>query len=241
MIATSVPITPRLWAERGRRRALRMGLDPDRLPPGQSPTTKFPVLTVGRTPRLATADWSLELLGLVEAPYALDWDELMALPQVDQVTDLHCVTRWSQFDMDWRGVRVADLVRRARPAARATHVMVHAHGDYTTNLPLEALLDDDVLIAHTLDGEPLAREHGGPARLLVPRRYLWKSAKWVRAIELMDGDRPGLWERNGYHNHGDPWSEERHAADPRAVRDRRRDVRGGSRHPLEGGLPPLDE
>ncbi|MGZ4268878.1 MAG: molybdopterin-dependent oxidoreductase [Solirubrobacteraceae bacterium] len=222
-----MPITPRIWAERGRRRALRLGIDPERLPPGQSPTTKFPVLTVGRTPRVAPEDWALEVRGEAQAPFVLGWDELMALEQVDQSSDLHCVTRWSQFDMPWRGVRVRGLIERARPTARATHAMVHAHGDYTTNLPLEALLDDHVLIAHALDGAPLAREHGSPARLLVPRRYLWKSAKWVRGIELMSGDRPGLWERNGYHNDGDPFSEERHAADPRAVRDRRRDLRGG--------------
>jgi DMSO/TMAO reductase YedYZ molybdopterin-dependent catalytic subunit len=227
MIDTLVPITPRIWAERGRRRAVQLGLDPARLPPGQSPTTKFPVLTVGRTPRVAPEEWSLEVMGEVEAPLTLSWADLMARPQVDQVVDVHCVTRWSQFDMDWRGVGVRALIEQARPTSRATHVMVHAHGDYTTNLPLEALLDEDVLIAHTLDGEPLAREHGGPARLLVPRRYLWKSAKWVRALELMEGDRPGLWERNGYHNDGDPWSEERHAADPLAVRERRRDLRGG--------------
>ena len=214
MIATSVPITPRIWAERGRRRALRLGIDPDRLPPGQSPTTKFPVLTVGRTPRVAPEDFSLELLGEVQRPFALGWDELLAAPQVEQVVDVHCVTRWSQFGMAWRGVLLRDLIERAAPTERATHAMVHAHGDYTTNLPLEALLDDDVLIAHTLDGAPLAREHGGPARLLVPRRYLWKSAKWVSAIELLDHDEPGIWERNGYHNEGDPWREERRSSLP---------------------------
>ncbi len=185
------------------------------------------MLTVGRTPRVATEDWTLELLGEVRRPFAIGWEELMGAEQVEQVVDLHCVTRWSQFGMAWRGVRLRELIERAAPTRRATHAMVHAHGDYTTNLPLTALLDDDVLIAHALDGEPLPREHGGPARLLVPRRYLWKSAKWVRAIELMPEDRPGLWERNGYHNDGDPWAEERHAADPRAVRDRRRDLRGG--------------
>jgi DMSO/TMAO reductase YedYZ molybdopterin-dependent catalytic subunit len=226
MIGLTVPMTPRLWAERGRRRALRLGIDPDRLPPGQSPTTKFPVLTVGRTPRVTTDAFRLEITGEVRTPLVLDWQALMAAGQVDQTSDLHCVTRWSQFGMAWRGVPVRELIERAQPTARATHATVHAHGDYTTNLPLAALLDDDVLIAHTLDGAPLAREHGGPARLLVPRRYLWKSAKWVRAIELMAGDRPGLWERNGYHNDGDPWAEERHARDPRAVRDRRRDMRG---------------
>ncbi len=223
-----MPITPKAFGDRGRKRAQKLGIEPDRLPPGQSPTVKFPVLTVGPDPVIETATWSLSIHGAVDAPYALTWDQLLAEPQVQQTVDLHCVTRWSQFDMRWRGVRVRDLIERARPQASATHVLIHAHGDYTTNLPLAAVLDDDVLIAHEYEGEPLPREHGGPARLLVPRRYLWKSAKWVSAIELLDHDEPGLWERNGYHNEGDPWREERHStAAAYAVRKLRRRLRGG--------------
>ena len=221
-----MPITPRAFGERGRRRAEKLGIDPARLPPGQSPTEKFPVLTIGATPRLDTATWSLSVHGLVDAPFALRWDELLALPQTALTTDLHCVTRWSKFDTAWVGVRVRDLLERAAPRPAASHVLVHAHGGYTTNLPLEALTGDDVLVAHTFDGRPLERDHGGPARLLVPQRYLWKSAKWVSAIELLDHDEPGLWERNGYHNDGDPWAEERHTADQWSVRQVQRRLRG---------------
>jgi DMSO/TMAO reductase YedYZ molybdopterin-dependent catalytic subunit len=221
-----VPITPRAFGERGRRRAEKLGIDPARLPPGQSPTEKFPVMTIGATPELDTATWSLSVHGLVAEPFALRWEHLLAFPQVALTTDLHCVTRWSKFGTTWAGVRVADLLARARPLPGATHGLVHAHGGYTTNLPLEALSGDDVLIAHTFDGRPLERDHGGPARLLVPRRYLWKSAKWVSAIELLEHDEPGLWERNGYHNDGDPWAEERHTADQWSVRQVQRRLRG---------------
>jgi DMSO/TMAO reductase YedYZ molybdopterin-dependent catalytic subunit len=222
-------ITPRAFGDRGRRRAIKLGIDPDRLPPGQSPTVKWPVLTVGPAPRVDLASWSLALYGEVAAPYALRWDELQALPQVEQVSDLHCVTRWSKFDVALGGVRVRELLERARPRPSATHALVHCFGGYSTNLPLEALRDDDVLIAHTAEGAPLAREHGGPARLLVPSRYLWKSAKWVQSIEVLDHDEPGFWERNGYHNDGDPWREERTHADPYAFRSLRRRVRRDSR------------
>jgi len=218
-------MTPRLWGERGLRRAVKLGLDPARLPPGQSPTTKFPVLTVGPNAQVATERWALSVHGKVDAPFALRWDELMALEQVDVTCDIHCVTRWSKFDTRWRGVRVRTLLEAARPRPAATHVMVHSHGGYTTNVPLEALLDDDVLIAHTFDGEPLEPDHGGPARLLLPSRYFWKSAKFVSALELMAGDRPGFWERNGYHNDGDPWREERHSVDTRTARGLRRSAR----------------
>lgn len=221
-----MPITPRAFGERGRRRAQKLGIDPARLPPGQSPTEKFPVMTIGATPDLDTATWSFSVHGLVAEPFALRWEALLALPQVELTTDLHCVTRWSKFGTTWAGVRVADLLARARPRPGATHVLVHAHGGYTTNLPLDALTGDDALIAHTFDGRPLERDHGGPARLLVPRRYLWKSAKWVSAIELLDHDEPGLWERNGYHNDGDPWAEERHTADQWSVRQVQRRLRG---------------
>jgi DMSO/TMAO reductase YedYZ molybdopterin-dependent catalytic subunit len=135
------------------------------------------------------------------------------------------VTRWSKFDVALRGVLVRELLERARPRATATHALVHCFGGYSTNLPLEALRGDDVLIAHTAGGAPLEREHGGPARLLVPSRYLWKSAKWVQSIEVMDHDEPGFWERNGYHNDGDPWREERTHADPYAFRAMRRRAR----------------
>jgi DMSO/TMAO reductase YedYZ molybdopterin-dependent catalytic subunit len=202
-------MTAKLWGDRGRKRAEKLGLDPDRLPPGQSPTLKFPVLTVGPEPEIDASTWTFEVNGLVERPFRLDHDELLALPQVTQTSDIHCVTRWSKLGTSWTGVRVRDLLGRAGVRDGATHAMVHAHGGYTTNIDLPALLDDDVLLAHAFDGAPLEHEHGGPVRLLVPSRYFWKSAKWVSAIELMDRDRPGFWERNGYHDHGDPWRQER--------------------------------
>jgi DMSO/TMAO reductase YedYZ molybdopterin-dependent catalytic subunit len=220
-----VKLTPSVFGERGRRRAIKLGIDPERLPPGQSPTEKWPVLTVGPTPRVDTATWSLAFYGEVDAPYALRWEELLSLPQVDQGSDLHCVTRWSRFDQQLSGVRVRELLERAQPRPSATHALVHCYGGYSTNLPLEALRDDDVLICHRAGGEPLPAEHGGPARLLVPSRYLWKSAKWVQSIEVRDHDEPGFWERNGYHNDGDPWTEQRTHEDPFAFRTLRRRVR----------------
>jgi DMSO/TMAO reductase YedYZ molybdopterin-dependent catalytic subunit len=207
-------ITSKLLGERGRRRAEKLGVPLDRLPPGQSPTEKFPVLSIWNAPVVDTATWSFGIRGEVEEPFTLSWQDLLALPQVEQTSDLHCVTRWSKFDTTWTGVAVRPLIERARPRPTATHAMVHGFDGYTTNLPLEALLGDDVLIAHRYAGAPLEREHGGPARLLVPARYLWKSAKWVSAIELLDHDEPGIWERNGYHNEGDPWREERRSALP---------------------------
>jgi DMSO/TMAO reductase YedYZ molybdopterin-dependent catalytic subunit len=223
-----VSLTSKAFGDRGRRRAAKLGIDPDRLPPGQSPTVKWPVLTVGPEPEVDLERWSLSFYGEVDEPYALRWDELLALPQVEQVSDLHCVTRWSKFAVRLGGVRVRDLLERARPRAGATHALVHCFGGYSTNLPLDALRDDDVLICHVADGRPLEAEHGGPARLLVPSRYLWKSAKWVQSIEVMDHDEAGFWERNGYHNDGDPWREERTHEDPLAFRALRRRARGES-------------
>lgn len=220
-------ITPKLWGERGKRRAARLGIEPDRLPPGQSPTEKWPVLSLGATPHVPLDQWSFSVHGEVEEPFALRWEEFLALEQTELTRDIHCVTRWSRFDVPWVGVRVRDLLERARVRPTATHAMVHAFGGYTTNLPVGDLLRDDVLIAHRADGAPLEPDHGGPARLLVPHLYLWKSAKWVRGIELLDEDRPGFWERNGYHHRGDPFAEERHGpgTDPHTMRDVRRAAR----------------
>jgi DMSO/TMAO reductase YedYZ molybdopterin-dependent catalytic subunit len=218
-------MTSRLWGERGRRRALALGIDPARLPPGQSPTRKFPVLTVGANAGVLRDRWLLSVHGEADHPFALRWAELMALEQVEVTCDIHCVTRWSKFDTRWRGVRVRTLLERAAPRPAATHVMVHSYGGYTTNVPLDALLDDDVLVAHGFDDRPLEPDHGGPARLLLPSRYFWKSAKFLSALELMAGDRPGFWEDNGYHNDGDPWREQRHSVDPLAARGLRRSAR----------------
>ncbi len=218
-------ITSRIFGERGRRRALALGIDPGRLPPGQSPTEKWPVLSLGATPRVLTEAWRLRVDGAVGAPYELDWAELQSLPQVDWSGDIHCVTRWSKFGMAWRGVSVAALIARAQPHPDASHLMAHCYGGYTTNLPLGDVSEHPALIAHTVDGAPLEPDHGGPARLLVPHLYLWKSAKWIARLQVMSGDQLGFWEQNGYHHRGDPWREERHSVDEYVARTLRRQAR----------------
>src|SRR3712207_1676965 len=182
----------------------------ERVPPGQYVTQRFPVLTYGPNPPFDLSSWSLAISGEVEEPYALRWDELMELPETDVTTDIHCVTRWSKLDTTWRGVLLRDLLEKAGVKPEATHLMAYSDGGYTTNMPLSVALDDDVLVAHTYDGAPLEHDHGAPLRLLVPKRYFWKSAKFLRKLELMTEDRMGFWELNGYHNDADPWREQRH-------------------------------
>ncbi|MEW6611274.1 MAG: sulfite oxidase-like oxidoreductase [Pseudomonadota bacterium] len=182
-----------------------------RVPPGQRAVTHFPVLDLGTRPRIATADYRLQVDGLVERPVALSWSALLAFGVVAVPSDFHCVTRWSRLDTAWSGVRVRELLAQARPAPSATHVMAHSAEGYSANVPLARLLADDVLIATALDGRPIPVEHGGPARLVVPSLYAWKSVKWLTRLELMAGDRPGFWEQRGYHNDGDPWREQRFA------------------------------
>jgi DMSO/TMAO reductase YedYZ molybdopterin-dependent catalytic subunit len=221
-----VPLTPRVFGERGRRRAAALGIDPARLPPGQSPTVKWPVLSLGATPRVEPSEWLLSVDGAVRNPYVLDWEALRRLAPTDWRGDIHCVTRWSKFDMGWRGVSVGELIERADPTPAASHLMAHCYGGYTTNLPLSDVLAHPALIAYEIDGRPLAPDHGGPARLLVPHLYLWKSAKWIRRIELLEADELGFWEANGYHHRGDPWREERHSVDAYVARTLRRRARG---------------
>ena len=182
-----------------------------RLPPGQVLTQKWPVLTYGETPRVDLATWRLRCHGLVETEFALGWHEFLALPRATVTSDVHCVTRWSRYDNVWEGVRPREILDRARPKAGATAVMVHTIEGYTTNLLLEDLRADDVLLAFRHDGRDLPAEHGGPCRLVVPRLYFWKSAKWVRALEVLDANAPGFWEENGYHLRADPWEEERYS------------------------------
>jgi DMSO/TMAO reductase YedYZ molybdopterin-dependent catalytic subunit len=186
----------------------------ERIPAGQKQVSDFPVLDLGVRPAVDHHSWTLMLYGLVRNPVNLDWNALQALPQVRNVADMHCVTRWSQLDMDWEGVLAADLVALAEPLPEAQFVTLHGYDDYTTNLPVMALLDEDVLVAHSVFGAPLADEHGGPVRLVVPKRYAWKSAKWLKAIEFHAHDRPGFWEVRGYHNDADPWKEERFGHPP---------------------------
>jgi DMSO/TMAO reductase YedYZ molybdopterin-dependent catalytic subunit len=205
-----VAITSRILGQRGKRQAQELGIDPARVPPGQYRTERFPVLTVGPNPDYDLKTWDFAVFGEVEDPITLSWDELMALPQKEVTTDIHCVTRWSKLDTTWRGVPVSELLDRAGVKPSGTHVMAYSDGGYTTNIPLQSLLDDDVLLAHTYGGEPLEPDHGAPLRLLVPKRYFWKSAKFLRKLEVMSEDRMGFWELNGYHNDADPWQEQRH-------------------------------
>jgi DMSO/TMAO reductase YedYZ molybdopterin-dependent catalytic subunit len=221
----SMAITSKIFGERGRRRAESLGIDPSRLPPGQSPTVKWPVLSLGATPRVGTDQWLLSIDGAVTDPYVLDWEQFEAVADAEWHGDIHCVTRWSRFGMDWRGADVAALIRRANPRPEASHLLAHCHGGYTTNLPLSDVLEHRALIAHQVDGVPLPADHGGPARLLVPHLYLWKSAKWVQRLEVLDHDQLGFWERNGYHHRGDPWHEERHSVDDYVARTLRRRAR----------------
>lgn len=185
-----------------------------RVPPGQHLTAGFPVLTYGPTPMIHAQRWTCRVGGLVEREATVTWKELLEMPQTTVTCDIHCVTTWSKLDTTWTGVRVrdfleaiADRIGRIDPQAR--HVMQHSYGGYTTNVSMEEFTEDNVLLAHTFDGAPLDPEHGGPVRVMLPKLYFWKSAKWINGIEFMDENRRGFWERNGYHNHGDPWKEER--------------------------------
>ncbi len=182
-----------------------------RIPPGQILTGKFPVLSYGPTPRFDPRKWDFRVWGEVEEPVHLSYEQFRALPQSRQVSDFHCVTRWSRLDNAWEGVKVRDLMKRARLKPSARFVIVHCDGGYTTNLPRAEFDDDDVILAHRHDGRDLELAHGFPLRLIVPKLYGWKSAKWVRAIEFAAEDRRGFWEVRGYHNHAAPWSEERYS------------------------------
>lgn len=181
-----------------------------RIPPGQRVTEKFPVLTAG-TPRVTPQqDWTLTIDGLVDGPFTLDWDEFHALPQQEFVTDIHCVTRWSKLDTVWHGVSLDTLFAQAGVQAKAAYVQAHADGDYSSNLNLRDVTGGQAFVATRFDGKPLTEEHGGPARLVVPKLYFWKSAKWLRRLTLSEWDIKGFWERLGYHNYGDPWKEQRY-------------------------------
>ncbi|MCC7354277.1 MAG: sulfite oxidase-like oxidoreductase [Anaerolineae bacterium] len=181
----------------------------ERVPPGQFVTDKFPVLHYGPVPKANLAKWDFRLFGLVESPVHFTWEEFRALPATQIMRDIHCVTRWSKLDTTWEGVKFTDLLKYVKVRPEATHVMAHCEYGFTTNVGLDVLMDDDVLLAWNYDGKPLEPDHGYPLRLLVPKRYFWKSAKWIRGLEFMAGDRPGFWEQNGYHMEGDYWKEER--------------------------------
>jgi DMSO/TMAO reductase YedYZ molybdopterin-dependent catalytic subunit len=193
--------------------------DSSRLPPGQVLTKKWPVLHYGNIPRLDLATWRLRVWGAVEHPYEPSWQDFQAAPHKRLVCDIHCVTNWSRFDNEFEGVPVRFLLEQAVPSARARFALIHAAPAYTTNLPLTDLDRPGNLVVDRFAGQPLPPEHGGPARLLVPHLYLWKSAKWITGIELLEEDEPGFWEQNGYHMRGDPWTEERYGrAEPARMR-----------------------
>jgi DMSO/TMAO reductase YedYZ molybdopterin-dependent catalytic subunit len=187
-----------------------LGYDPARLPPGQYLTEKWPVLHAGSVPRTDLATWDFRVYGEVEEPLTLSWDEFAALPSREITIDIHCVTRWSRFDTSFRGVHWTELAKLVKPKPTARFVVAHAEQGFTANVPLEALEDENALLAYEADGERLAAEHGWPLRLVIPTKYFWKSAKWLRAIELRADDQPGFWERYGYHNDADYWQEQRY-------------------------------
>ena len=184
----------------------------DRLPRGQVLTQKWPVLTYGDTPEMDLSTWTFRCFGLVDHPVSWTWLEFNALPRVQVTSDIHCVTRWSRFDNGWEGVAVSEILRRVGVRPEAVAVMVHAEEDYTTNLLLSDIASDDALLAIKHDGHDLPADHGGPCRLVVPKLYFWKSAKWVTGFEFIDVNAPGFWELNGYHLRADPWKEERYSA-----------------------------
>ncbi|HXY86685.1 MAG TPA: sulfite oxidase-like oxidoreductase [Gaiellaceae bacterium] len=200
-----------LFRTKAEQKLIDRGLDPARLPPGQYLTDKWPVLHAGSVPDTDLAEWSLRIFGEVEQELSLDYDELRSLPTTEVTTDIHCVTRWSRFDTRFKGVHWRELAKLVRPKVGARFVVAHSEQGYTANVPLLAIEADDSLIAWEADGAALEPEHGWPLRLVVPSRYFWKSAKWLRAIELRTTDQPGFWERYGYHNDADYWREQRYA------------------------------
>ena len=199
-----------MFRSRAERKVEQAGYDPARLPPGQYLTEKWPVLHAGTIPETDVATWDFRVFGEVENPITLSWGEFTELPSREITTDIHCVTRWSRFDTSFKGVHWSEVARLVQPKPSARFVVAHAEQDYTANVPLAALEDDAALLAYEADGEPLAPEHGWPLRLVIPTRYFWKSAKWLRGIELRGDDEPGFWERLGYHNEADFWKEERY-------------------------------
>jgi len=201
----------RAWARAGR---LLTGTTADpareRLPPGQKLVRDWPVLDLGAEPEVTPQRFRLDIDGAVQRPIGFSLDEFMALPQQDSVSDIHCVTQWSRYDNRWRGVAARTLFELVQPREAARHVVLHSYDGYAANVRLDQFDQPDVFLVHSWDGKPLQRAHGGPVRALIPRLYFWKSAKWIRRIEFSTADKPGFWERNGYHNNADPWLEERY-------------------------------
>jgi len=200
------------WAAQGRLLTGHAG-DPvrDRLPPGQTLTHGFPVLDLGEQPAIGEQAFRLEIGGAVRRPVTLDWTAYVALPQTDDVSDIHCVTQWSRYDNAWRGVSTSALLDLVEPKDEARHVLFLSHDGYATNVRLDQFAAPDAMLAHLWDGKPLSRDHGGPVRVVIPKLYLWKSPKWIKRIEFSAVDQPGFWETRGYNNNADPWVEERYS------------------------------
>lgn len=201
------------WARDGRLLVPASTMSAERLPPGQRLVTDWPVLDLGVQPHVQKRDWALTIDGAVSRPLTWRWDAFLAEPQIRLTSDIHCVTAWSRYDNDWEGVSALHLCALVQPSPEARHVILHSYDGYTTNVALEAFADDDCLLAHSHGGAPLTRQHGGPVRLVIPKYYFWKSAKWIKRIEFVAGDAPGFWEKRGYHNVGDPWRQERYEGD----------------------------
>jgi DMSO/TMAO reductase YedYZ molybdopterin-dependent catalytic subunit len=195
--------------EKFKQTAPRIASGKPRLPPGQHLVKGFPVLDLGIHPQFRPERWRFRVDGLVEAPLNLSWEEFRALPKTEQVSDFHCVTTWSKYDVRWSGVSFRTLVERVRPSPESSHLIQECDDGYTTNLPLDELRGDDILVAYELEGAPIPLEHGGPVRMIVPHLYAWKSAKFLTRLVFQDRDTRGFWEVRGYHNHADPWKEER--------------------------------
>ncbi|MDB9515343.1 sulfite oxidase-like oxidoreductase [Kamptonema animale CS-326] len=183
----------------------------DRVPPGQHLTQGFPVLTYGDTPHISTEEWHLKIWGKAKE-VTFRWSDLMAMPQSNFTADFHCVTHWSKLDVQWTGVKVTDFMTYVEVDPTAVHIMEHSYGGYTTNIAIADFLREENFFAHTVFGEPLTLDHGGPMRLVVPHLYAWKSAKWINGLEFLDKEELGFWERNGYHHRGEPWAEERYSS-----------------------------
>jgi DMSO/TMAO reductase YedYZ molybdopterin-dependent catalytic subunit len=211
---TKLTTTKQRWAKEGRFLTGRTARpQEERLPPGQHIVKDWPVLDLGVQPDISHDGWRLDIFGTVERPVVWDWPTFQALPQSHELSDIHCVTSWSRYDNAWDGVSTADVLAAAEPKPETRFVVLHSYDGYTTNVPLQDFEAPDALLAHTWQGMPLTREHGGPVRLVIPHLYFWKSAKWLQRIEFTIADRPSFWETRGYHNRGDPWAEQRYSSD----------------------------
>lgn len=211
---SKLTLTKRKWAEDRKFLTGRHARqETDRLPPGQHLVKNWPVLDLGQQPSISTAQWRLEVHGFVNNPVTLDWTQFRALPQTDMLSDIHCVTTWSRYDNNWKGVSTRDFLDLVDPREEAHSVMLTSYDGYTTNLLLSDFSAPDAIIVTDWEGAPLSEEHGGPVRLVVPHLYFWKSAKWLKRIDFNGMDHAGFWEKNGYHMRGDPWNEERYSQD----------------------------